>query len=387
MTAYLAGKERAAEMPTRKVLIASPGGTAAFSGGIGIVSRLIEEGFDEHSRFRARVFDPRGAGSAILWPLFFMRAAAQLTWAAWRGKVDIIHLQVSERSSFIRKGLLMALSRLLGLTVVLHHHGAELISTYGNGAAPLRWIMRRTILGADMNIVLGGSWQRFLIDQVGAAPERVHILRNATIDWSATSGRPEAGRKRLLLLANLSPRKGVGEFLEALALLRGRGHDIEATLAGGGDVEGYREQARRLGLGGHCHFMGWVGREQIGPLFSDALALVLPSHDEGLPMAILEALSARVPVVATPVGSIPEVLTNGETYRMVPPRNAIALAGALEEIIQDPALRARLAEGGRALYEHQFEAGAYLNRLASIYSAAERTSGMPPEPCPRHRAS
>jgi glycosyltransferase involved in cell wall biosynthesis len=72
---------------------------------------------------------------------------------------------------------------------------------------------------------------------------------------------------------------------------------------------------------------------------------------------------------------------------MVPPRDAAALAEALEEIIVDPALRARLAEGGRKLYEHQFEAGAYLKRLAAIYSAAERSSGMLPESCPHRRTS
>lgn len=355
------------------MLIASPGGDSA-GGGMGTVSRLIVTLLNRPgSGFHALILDPRGSGPAILWPVFFLRAASRLVSKLARRRVDVLHLQVSERSSFIRKGLLMLLGYPFGVRTVLHHHGAELIQTFRSGTVLMRWIMRKVVRRADVNIVLGDVWRRFLVDDVGAEPSAVVVLRNASSDVGSAGALLRSGsERRLLLLANLSPRKGVSEFIQALALLRRRGRSVPATLAGGGEVERYKAEAAAEGVADLCRFTGWVCPTLVEELFGEAAMLVLPSFHEGLPMSILEALSARVPVVATPVGGIPEVLTSEKNCVLVPPGDVEALAAAIERVLTDSVFRERIAADGRSLYEREFEPNAYIRSLLEIYGGAEK---------------
>ena len=363
------------------VVIASPGGRDA-GGGMGTVTRLIADEIDgSGTGLRAAVLDPRGAGSGMLWPPYFGRAAARLLAWCLVGRVALVHLQVSERSSFLRKGALLWLARLFGCPTVLHHHGAELITTYRTGRAIFRPVIRWSVRAASVNLVLGERWRAFLTTELGVPADRVRVLFNATPDlWEGpapfSAEAALAGREpTLLLLANLSPRKGVGEMLDATARLRAAGRPIRLILAGGGEIARYEAEAARLGIADLCRFTGWIGRPEVEALLRSAGTLVLPSHREGLPMAILEALSAGLPVVATPVGSIPEVLTDGRDCLLVPPGDGKALADALTRASGDEALRRLLAANGRALYEARFSAATYRDTLLGLY--AELLTGEP----------
>lgn len=368
----------------RGVVIASPGGTTG-GGGMGSVTRTIADGLGLcDPPIPCTVIDPRGDGAIWRSPGFFMGAVLRLI-AARRSGADILHLQVSERTSFLRKGLLLFLGRTLGMRTVLHHHGAELVSFY-EGARPLvRWWTRLVSRRADRTVVLGEAWRRFAVRDAGVAPRRVVLLRNGAGDVAPAVARRrqgagtdrDAGRRpvRLAMIANLSDRKGVPELLAALVRLRQNGHALRATFAGGGEIERFRREAERLGVGDICVFTGWVGREAVLDVLSEADISVLPSHDEGLPMAIIEAMSAGLAVVATPVGAIPEVLTHERDCLLVPPGSVDALTAALERLIADPALRRALAAEGRAQFERRFSAAGFMENLLVVYADALR-----PEP-------
>jgi glycosyltransferase involved in cell wall biosynthesis len=316
------------------------------------------------------VVDPRGRGSALLWPWFLAGAVVRVLMLRARGQAQVMHLQVSERSSFIRKGLMLFIGRGVGMRVVLHHHGAELIPFYRAAAGPMRRWVRLVVCRADANIVLGERWRSFLVDEVGLRRDRVVVLHNAVPDHRTRQGGagPVAGAEvRFLLLAHLSPRKGISEFLAAFQRLRQQGLAVRATLAGNGDIGRYRGEAEALGIAAYCSFPGWVDRGAVDRLLQSADALVLPSFEEGLPMAILEALSAARPVIATPVGSIGEVLADGENGLLVPPGDVAALAAAMARVAEDPTLRRALAQNGRALFEARFTIEAFMTRLSAIY--------------------
>jgi glycosyltransferase involved in cell wall biosynthesis len=147
---------------------------------------------------------------------------------------------------------------------------------------------------------------------------------------------------------------------------------VRATLAGGGEVDRYRAEADKLGLGDVVTFTGWIDHARLVQLLCTADALVLPSYDEGLPMVILEALSANVPVVATPVGSIPEVLEDGKTCLLVEPGDVPALGAALQRVLFEEGLGPRLAHEGRRLFESQFDIDHYMAELLDIYAALDQ---------------
>ncbi len=361
------------------VIFASPGGLAG-RGGMASVTRTIETWIaaSDHG-VRAHVVDPRGIGSPWLWPFYFCGAAWHILALARKPGPKLLHLQVSERSSFIRKGLLQSLGHALGMTTILHHHGAEVIPCYRSASAPMRCWMRHTICRADLNIVLGQRWQRFLLDEVGADPSRISVLYNASADLkdpveAARSRLPQRKAKadafRFLLIGNLSARKGISDFLNAMQRLQEMGVNVQAVVAGDGDVEHYIAEAKSLGIGNICRFTGWVGRSAIIDLLASADALVLPSYEEGLPMVILEALSCHVPVIATPVGSIGELLSSGKDCLLVPPGDINGLASALRRVATDEGLRRHMIDNGRKLFEKRFQFDGYMRALLTHYANA-----------------
>lgn len=355
-----------------RAVFATPGGVDG--GGMGrvtgyIVDHLRATGCDPV------VLDTRGGGPVALSPFYLAAALGRLAVLAVARRAGVVHINVSERGSVVRKAVMLAAARALGVPAVMHLHGANFVEYFESGAVAhtlSRWLFTRS----DRVIVLGDGWRDYLVHKVGVHADRVHVLHNAVPDIAPTPGPAldtpgEGGRPvRLLILANLCERKGIGTTLKAASLLKGRGLRFRLLFGGSGDVAGYTRMARDLGVGTEAEFLGWVTRDQAHALIRSSDLLLLPSTHEGLPMVILEALCARLPVVTTPVGSIPEVLTDGETARIVPVNDAEALAGAVAGLAADAHARTRLAAAGRRLFEQLFQIEGYCRHLQAIHRAA-----------------
>jgi len=318
--------------------------------------------------------DSRGEGGPVTWPLRLLPAMARLTLDGLRGRAAVAHINMSERSSVVRKGAMVLAARLGGLRVVLHHHGADLIPWYEGAPGFMRLVTRWAVRGADENVVLGRMWRDWLIGTLGAGPDRVRVLYNGVADLSdAPTPLSEAHEPfRPILLAVLSDRKGVGEYLQALAALKAEGLPIAATCAGGGpELERFRRMARALGLSAVCDFPGWVAADDVPAALSAHHAYVLPSHREGLPIGILEAMRAARPVVATDVGSIAEAIPPDSGVTLVPPGDVAALTAALRRLAGDPALRRAEGRAARERYLASFSLDAHMAQLLDIYTARD----------------
>jgi glycosyltransferase involved in cell wall biosynthesis len=169
----------------------------------------------------------------------------------------------------------------------------------------------------------------------------------------------------LLMVSRLSHEKGHLDFLQALAVLKRRGVDFHALIVGEGPERGPIERLReRLELTAMVTLVGQ--QNDVRPFYAVATLYVMPSHSEGSPNALLEAMAAGIPIVAAAVGGIPEIVTSGETGLLVPPMNPEALADAMEQLLKDPALAAQFAQN--ALRETaKFTYEAYHQALAGIY--------------------
>lgn len=354
-----------------KVVILSPGGRTG-GGGMGTVTRLIADEFDRRGcGDRIAVLDPRGDGTVLLSPFFTCLALLRLAVLHIGEGVAALHLNVSERASLYRKGIFLLAGKAAGIPVVLHHHGAEFIPEYERRSEIYRGLVARLVRAADLNIVLGKPWAEFLEHRIGVPGSRLLLMYNAVPDPTGLA--PARPRHRadapleLLTLANLSPRKGIDDLLPVIAALLQEGWKLRLTLAGGGEVERYRRMAENLGIADRCRFTGWVSPDEVRRLLCDADIFVLPSFHEGLPMSILEAMSFGLPVVATPVGSIGEALSSGETCLLVRPGDRLALADALRALLGSPSLRATLGSAGRQAFERRFDIVSYVDRLLDVY--------------------
>jgi glycosyltransferase involved in cell wall biosynthesis len=184
--------------------------------------------------------------------------------------------------------------------------------------------------------------------------EDVGVIPNVTGGLAvAPAGEMEGPPGYLLFVGRLRIRKGVEVLLEALRELRGRVPGAVLEIAGDGEHRAALER-RAAGLGLAVRFLGTRDAAQVRALLAGAAALVVPSIYEGMPLVVLEAMERGVPVVASAVSGIPEVVVDGETGWLVPPEDPEALAGALEEVLADPPEARRRGEAGRRRIEERY---------------------------------
>lgn len=199
--------------------------------------------------------------------------------------------------------------------------------------------------------------------------EDVGVIPNVTGGLEiAPAGEMEGPPGYLLFVGRLRIRKGVEVLLEALRELRGRVPAAVLKIAGDGEHRAALERtAAGLELGSAVTFLGTCDGSRVRALLAGAAALVVPSIYEGMPLVVLEAMERGVPVVASAVSGIPEVVVDGETGWLVPPEDPEALAGALEEVLADaPEARRRGAAGRRRIEERYRPAVAAASWRAAV---------------------
>jgi glycosyltransferase involved in cell wall biosynthesis len=364
----------------RTVFLTCPYGQVG--GGMGsIMAYLGSLERDPSGRFDLRPLESRGGGHIAVSPLFLAAAVGRILLEGARGRLAVVHLNLAERGSVYRKAVLLAATKLAGGRALLHLHAAQIVQFHASlgpaGRMLLRWMFR----SADHCVVLGEVWRRWVADTFDVRPNQISVVYNgvpATVAKPRTA--PVDGRFRLLFVGNLLERKGVKDLLQAFAIPSLRARDIELTMAGGGPVELYQGMAERLGIADRVTFTGWVSQDAARSLMVNADALILPAYDEGLPLVILEALASGTPVICTPVGSIPEVLSDGETALFVTPGDEAGIAEKIVRLIDQPATGRAIAAGGSALYQRLFTMDAFACSVGSLYAMLTRSDVKPGAP-------
>jgi glycosyltransferase involved in cell wall biosynthesis len=216
----------------------------------------------------------------------------------------------------------------------------------------------------------------------GVRRERLQIVPNAMAaaplvameDVSALRDRLAlpAGARVILSVGRLSPEKGHADLLAAVRLLL-RDHAqlaIRLILVGDGIERSSLERATAAPdlassviFAGHC--------SNVWPYYSLADVFALPSHSEGSPNALLEAMAAGVPIVACKVGGVPETVEDGSSALLVPPAKPAAMASALARVLEDPALAARLATNASERLVHRFSPESRYQALLQVYRAVK----------------
>ena len=177
-----------------------------------------------------------------------------------------------------------------------------------------------------------------------------------------------AGTDQLAVaVGNLYPVKGHAFLLEALALLAARFPGLHVAIAGRGELEApLLARARALDVADRFHLLGL--RSDIGNVLAGADVFVLPSLSEGVPLALLEAMFAARPIVATAVGEVPTVLDGGRAGVLAPPRDAAALADGIAGVLSDPAQARRLSAAAALRAAQEYTLARMTERYAALYA-------------------
>lgn len=186
--------------------------------------------------------------------------------------------------------------------------------------------------------------------------------------------RPSRDEVVLGTTARLSPEKGLPYLIDAFAWLAQRyGDRVRLRIAGEGpEREALEARIAALGLAERIELLGWLPYEDVPAFLQDLDIFVLPSTWEGFGVVAVEASSAGLPVVATDIHGIPDAVSNGTTGLLTPPADAAALARTIARLIDDPALRRRLAGNGREFVAQNYDWPVNAGQMERIYQRLAR---------------
>ncbi|WP_291391939.1 glycosyltransferase family 4 protein [Devosia sp.] len=361
--------QRLIDPNTMHVLVATPG---TDQGGIDRVMASLRSQLtlDADERLHVRFAATRGPGHIATSPFYLGAFIARMTALKAAGRLDVVHINLASVGSTYRKLVIAACCRALGIPYVIHLHGADYREFWQGASAGLSRRIRAMFAGAARIIVLGRVWAEFVAGQAPEAADRIVVLPNA----SARPALPHRGggdKVHILFLGRIGERKGVpqlGEALKRMEHLPG----WRATIAGDGEVEAARAKVAEYGLSDRVDLPGWVGPEGVAELIATADILVLPSFAENLPVSVIEGMAAGLAVVATPVGAVEDIVTDGETGLLVPPGDVDALTDALTRTVTDAALRHRLGEAARRFHRQRLDLEPYAKAMQDVWVGATR---------------
>ncbi len=242
----------------------------------------------------------------------------------------------------------------------------------------LRQNRRKYERGCDQILCVSRAVERALLtDRVPAS--QLRVVRSG-IDVSAwardedarIAARAELGALDTTLVVGavgaLTPEKGRLHLLEAFALLDPARRDARLVLLGDGPLrEALEARAHGLAIADHVHFLGF--RDDVATWLSALDVFVAPSESEGLSLSLMQAMAAGLPVVASAVGGMPEVVGPDGAGRLVPPADVAELSAALAELSEEAALREALGRAARARAEAEFSHHVAATQTAALYDA------------------
>ena len=272
-----------------------------------------------------------------------------------------VHLHLNAGGGATRDAALVAAALAARCPIVLQLHGAGFERSHG--ATLMRWLLE----SADC-VLISSESQRAWVRSMARHAHAVCIPNPVPADAPpipSGAARPDL----VLFLGRMEPGKGIYDLLEAVAALRAAVPDVRLVCAGDGDRVAVARYAERLGIADAVKFTGWVGPSGKRALFETAAVFALPSYEEALPISLLEAMAAGVPVVASALGGIPEVVADGVSGYLVAPGDKASLERSLRRLLLDRALGQRIGAAARETARLRFAPERALPQLEEIYRA------------------
>lgn len=264
-------------------------------------------------------------------------------------------------------------AKLAGVGSIVHtQHGRA----FGESGRQ-KWLVRQSAKMVDHFVGVSQNIAEMALD-LGVVATKVSVIRNGIGSQLYNNGdavTPHAQRPYVLCVARLSPEKGVSTLIDAAALLKRKNPQIKTMIAGDGVCRGDLEkQIEELQLGDHVKLVGQTDR--VDKLLSRARVFVLPSNSEGVALTLLEAMFARVPIVATDVGGTPEVITDQRNGLLVLPRQPAAMADAILSLWDDAETSAQFSNDGFELASREFGIDGMLRQYDRLYQRDRSLKGV-----------
>ena len=349
----------------KKVLMIGPARTV--KGGVSaVVNNLYRAGLDEKVRLHYIATMEDGSKLHKLW----VAARALLSYLLIVRKYEIVHIHMASDVSIYRKLPFVYIAHWCKKKIIIHQHGGNIEEFYyrqcNEGA---RKKIKRMLEKADRIVVIAPYLKELFEELVDPAkvillPNSVFVPEEPAKDYSQT---------KLLFLGRLCKEKGIRELLEACEKLRKEFPGLQLYLGGIWEDESLKRLAHQLDPSGEwIHQPGWIGADEKNRLLRECNLFLLPSWFEGHPVSLMEGMAYGCTCIASDIGGISQMLTEGESGLLVPVRDAEALEKAIRRCLADCGLQERLGRRAYEVIKDHYDIKKNVERLIGLYDSYER---------------
>lgn len=333
-------------------------------GGIrSVAESYCRDGLIESENFRT--ITSYEEGGFIFRQFVFIKAIFYFITYVLRFKVELTHLHSAMRGSFWRKFIVAQISRFFHIPVILHLHGSEMTEFYASGNTLAKRLIQFQLEHVSEVFVLSESWRAFI---KGIAPRaNVSIIPNY-IEIPEINSNKISDIINVTFAGYVGDRKGAFDLIKAFETVRKVNSRIKLSIYGNGEIEKARNLVQELGLESCVKIKGWIASNELREVLKKTDLFILPSYNEGLPMSVLEAMSFGLPVITTPVGGIPELITHRVNGLLVAPGDLEGIAGAVIEIFQDSNLRDNIAKRAYVTVKSRHSRDIVIPRIKEAYA-------------------
>jgi len=294
---------------------------------------------------------------------------------------DALLVFTSDGFSFLEKGMLCLIARFMGRPTILRLGGGRLAEQYDQ--SPLfAWYVRTVLRNIAVLPCQSSFWVQFVrraIDGTRSAVKIIEIGNGVEVDALPSSERRDS--QKIGFLGWTNKEKGIFDTLAAFKRILAREPRALLRVAGGGrDYPAFVAEVQRLGLSRHVDCLGWLPRDQVPSFLQSLNVLVLPSYAEGLPNALLEAMAAGVPVVATSVGGVTDLIGQSGGGILINPGDIGMLANAVSKLLTDADGAAEIGARGRRFVRERHDISVVAAKYREAFRSVLPQSSTPPKP-------
>jgi glycosyltransferase involved in cell wall biosynthesis len=287
-----------------------------------------------------------------------------------REKPHVVHVNSAKAAALGRLAAGLAGVPIRVYTV----HGWAFLAHRGLVSAAYRWVERALRPLTTVTVCVSENERRAGLAARACDELSTIVIRNGVSTKTLDVAKSQSVGLRLVMVGRLQAPKDPITLVRALALVPRR--DFEAVLVGDGpERAAVEDEIRQLGVGPVVRLLG--ERTDVAELLATADVFVLSTHSEGLPLSVLEAMAAGLPVVAANVGGIPELVADGVSGLLVPPDDPDALAEAIERLLESPSLAQQLGHAGRRRVVENFDVEAVRKAHLALYRRMLASRGLP----------
>ena len=281
------------------------------------------------------------------------------------GWCDIVHVNCSSDSSFMRKSFFIRYAKRHGKKVLLHQHGGDFVNYYNNELDEKKKRYVRDILDmADRMLVLTDKWKEFFGNLTDK--DKIHVLPNGVLTTGIDPDQTGVGDvSKILFLGRICKDKGVKELMDAAVELHKENDKVRLFLGGIFEEPDFIPDVEE-----HSTFIkhiGWVSGEEKNRYLDECGIMALPSYFEGFGLSVVEGMLHGCCVVASDVGGIPDIVEDETDGLLVEPKDSVALKNAIERVMKDKDLADKLSGNGKKKALEKYSIEKIIFQLLSHY--------------------